>query len=67
MQLIICIIPSLITCIQFYFFSYSCGYKRVFNEYQTLLRKKYPEVQIIGDNYNPPGYNMILAKGLVSI
>lgn len=47
--------------------SYSCGYKRVFEEYVGILRQKYPELHIHGENYDPPGYNMFIAKFLVSL
>lgn len=49
------------------FSSYSCGYRKVFEEYVGILRQKYPELQIEGENYNPPGYNMLIAKILVRI
>ncbi|XP_063972346.1 thioredoxin reductase-like selenoprotein T homolog CG3887 [Diachasmimorpha longicaudata] len=47
-----------------FFYCYSCGYKRVFEEYASILRHKYPELQIYGQNYDPPGYNMLLVKFL---
>lgn len=37
----------------------------MFEDYTNLLREKYPELQIDGENYIPPGANMMLAKGLV--
>jgi len=33
----------------------------------TLLKQKYPELHIEGENFNPSGYNMFIAKGLVII
>lgn len=45
--------------------SYSCGYKKVFEEYVGILREKYPEIKVDGDHYNPPGYNMLISKILV--
>ncbi|CAB0027866.1 unnamed protein product [Trichogramma brassicae] len=47
-----------------FFYCYSCGYKKVFEDYVNILRQKYPELQIDGENYNPPGANMMIAKGL---
>ncbi|OXU30289.1 hypothetical protein TSAR_016706 [Trichomalopsis sarcophagae] len=47
-----------------FFYCYSCGYRKVFEDYVNILRQKYPELQIDGENYNPPGANMMLAKGL---
>lgn len=49
-----------------FFFSYSCGYRKVFEEYVSILSQKYPELQIHGENYKPPGYNMFVAHFLVS-
>ncbi|XP_043256237.1 thioredoxin reductase-like selenoprotein T homolog CG3887 [Colletes gigas] len=52
-----------------FFYCYSCGYRKIFEEYVSVLRQKYPELQIDGENYNPPGYNMLIAKilGLAKI
>lgn len=47
-----------------FFYCYSCGYRKVFEDYVNILRQKYPELQIDGENYNPPGINMNLAKFL---
>ncbi|XP_011506116.1 PREDICTED: selT-like protein [Ceratosolen solmsi marchali] len=47
-----------------FFYCYSCGYRKVFEDYVNILRQRYPELQIDGENYNPPGANMIIAKGL---
>ncbi|KAG8319418.1 hypothetical protein J6590_092095 [Homalodisca vitripennis] len=44
--------------------SYSCGYRKAFDEYTAILHKKYPEISIEGGNYEPPGYSMHLAKFL---
>lgn len=37
------------------YFSYSCGYKKAFDEYSNILMEKYPDIQIRGFNYDPPG------------
>lgn len=47
-----------------FFYCYSCGYRKVFEQYVSILRQKYPELQIEGENFNPPGYNMLIAKVL---
>ncbi|XP_008553953.1 thioredoxin reductase-like selenoprotein T homolog CG3887 [Microplitis mediator] len=47
-----------------FLYCYSCGYKRVYEEYVNILRQKYPELHIHGQNYDPPGYNMFMAKFL---
>ncbi|XP_034948673.1 thioredoxin reductase-like selenoprotein T homolog CG3887 [Chelonus insularis] len=47
-----------------FFYCYSCGYKRVFDEYVNILKQKYPELKIHGQNYEPSGYNMFIAKFL---
>lgn len=47
-------------------FSYSCGYRKVFDDYAQIIHQKYPEISIQGGNYDPPGYHMFLAKALVS-
>ncbi|XP_076244979.1 selenoprotein T [Calliopsis andreniformis] len=45
-----------------FFYCYSCGYRKVYEDYVSILRQKYPKLQIEGENYNPPGYNMFIAK-----
>ncbi|XP_015607759.1 thioredoxin reductase-like selenoprotein T homolog CG3887 [Cephus cinctus] len=47
-----------------FFYCYSCGYRKMFEEYVGILRQKYPELQVVGENFNPPGYNMLLARFL---
>lgn len=49
-----------------FFYCYSCGYRKVYEEYVSILRQRYPELQIDGENFNPPGYNMLIAKILGS-
>jgi selT/selW/selH-like putative selenoprotein len=48
-----------------YYFSYSCGYKKAYDEYANILREKYPELIITGANYEPSGINMYLSRILV--
>lgn len=48
-------------------YSYSCGYRKAFEQYVNILKEKYPELQVEGENFDPPGYNMFIAKVLVSM
>lgn len=34
-------------------YCYSCGYRRAFEEYSTLIRERFPDLNIVGDNYTP--------------
>lgn len=43
-------------------FSYSCGYRKAFEEYSTIINERYPQITIEGANYDPPGLNFILSK-----
>ncbi|XP_054282510.1 thioredoxin reductase-like selenoprotein T homolog CG3887 [Macrosteles quadrilineatus] len=45
-----------------FYYCYSCGYRKAFDEYSAILHKKYPEISIEGGNYEPPGYSMFVAK-----
>lgn len=47
------------------FASYSCGYRKAFDEYTSILNEKYPEIIIIGANYDPPGMNMYISKAIL--
>lgn len=46
-------------------FSYSCGYRKAFDEYTSILNEKYPEILITGANYDPPGMNLYLSKSIL--
>jgi selT/selW/selH-like putative selenoprotein len=48
------------------FYSYSCGYQKAYQDYGNIIREKYPEIAVEGEHYDPPGYNMFIAKALVS-
>ena len=50
----------------FVFYSFSCGYQKAYQDYENIIHEKYPEIAVEGENYTPPGYNMFLAKALVS-
>lgn len=45
-----------------FWFSYSCGYRKAFEEYASILNDKYPQILIKGANYDPPGINFYLSK-----
>uniref|UniRef100_U5EW39 Putative selenoprotein t n=1 Tax=Corethrella appendiculata TaxID=1370023 RepID=U5EW39_9DIPT len=45
-----------------FLYCYSCGYRKAFDEYYNILHERYPEISIIGSNYDPPGVNMYLSK-----
>jgi len=47
-------------------FSYSCGYKKAFEQYANLLQEKYPEIIVTGDNYQPSSTRTFLAQAVVS-
>ncbi|KAL6421255.1 hypothetical protein ACFW04_011970 [Cataglyphis niger] len=47
-----------------FFYCYSCGYRKAFEQYVSILKEKYPELHIEGENFNPSGYNMLIAKVL---
>lgn len=49
----------------FLLFSYSCGYKNLYDRYSFIINQKYPEILVRGGNYEPPGFNMHLAKAVV--
>lgn len=34
-------------------YCYSCGYRRAFDEYTNMIRERFPEMNIIGDNFTP--------------
>lgn len=43
-------------------FSYSCGYRKAFEEYVTIVNERYPQIAIEGANYEPSGINFLLSK-----
>lgn len=48
-------------------FSYSCGYRKVFEDYAGIIQQKYPGISVIGANYDPPGLNMYMSRMIVSL
>jgi selT/selW/selH-like putative selenoprotein len=45
-----------------FLYCYSCGYRKTFDQYVTIIQQKYPFIVIDGQNYDPPGFNMYLAR-----
>ncbi|TDG53522.1 hypothetical protein AWZ03_000337 [Drosophila navojoa] len=45
-----------------FLYCYSCGYRKAFEDYVNILVKKYPQIEIVGANYDPPGINYYLSK-----
>ncbi|XP_055710139.1 thioredoxin reductase-like selenoprotein T homolog CG3887 [Phlebotomus papatasi] len=43
-------------------YCYSCGYRKAFDDYVSILNDKYPEILVRGANYDPPGFNMHLSR-----
>lgn len=33
--------------------SYSCGYRKVFEDYAGIISQKYPDISVVGANYDP--------------
>ena len=54
-------------CYYFFFFSFSWGYRNVFEQYSSIINRKYPDLVVMGDLYPPPEYRVILARCLVNI
>ncbi|KAF7492468.1 Putative thioredoxin reductase-like selenoprotein T protein [Sarcoptes scabiei] len=36
-----------------FLYCYSCGYQRAFEEYRKMILDQFPEINVIGNNYNP--------------
>jgi selT/selW/selH-like putative selenoprotein len=47
-----------------FLYCFSCGYQKAYQDYENIIHEKYPEITVEGEHYNPPGYNMFLAKAL---
>ncbi|KAH8410127.1 hypothetical protein KR009_006338 [Drosophila setifemur] len=45
-----------------FLYCYSCGYRKAFEDYVNILSEKYPQIQVHGANYDPPGLNYYLSK-----
>lgn len=47
--------------------SYSCGYRKAFEDYVNILSEKYPQITVTGGNYDPPGMNMYFSKLIFAV
>lgn len=45
-----------------FLYCYSCGYRKMFDQYVTLVNQKYPYILVDGANYDPPGLYMFLVR-----
>ncbi|XP_066259978.1 thioredoxin reductase-like selenoprotein T homolog CG3887 [Euwallacea similis] len=45
-----------------FLYCYSCGYRKMYDQYLQLLGEKYPFILVEGANYDPPGIFMILVR-----
>lgn len=43
-------------------YCYACGYQRAFEEYMKLINSKYPDINVVGSNYNPSFLKSQLAQ-----
>ncbi|CAF1047286.1 unnamed protein product [Brachionus calyciflorus] len=47
-----------------FLYCFSCGYKNAFEQYSQLIKSRFPELNIIGENYTPGKHRLILAQVL---
>lgn len=47
-----------------FFYCYSCGYRKAFEDYQMILTQKYPLITVLGENFDPPFFYSLFAKVL---
>ena len=45
-----------------FLFCYSCGYRKAFEEYASLIRERYPEITVTGDNFPPSPVSAIILQ-----
>jgi len=50
-----------------FLYCYSCGYQRAYEDYANMIRQKYPQITVTGGNYDPPGINLYIAKGVAML
>lgn len=43
-------------------YCHSCGYRKAFEEYATILRDKYPDLTVTGDNFPPSGTSAVILQ-----
>lgn len=47
-------------------FSYSCGYRKAYEEYANIIQERYPDIILKGANYEPAGFNFLLSKAILA-
>ncbi|KAL5279410.1 SELENOT family protein [Megaselia abdita] len=47
-----------------FYYCYSCGYRKAFEDYVNILSEKYPQIQVRGANFDPSGLYLYLSKGV---
>ncbi|KAJ8926486.1 hypothetical protein NQ314_021145 [Rhamnusium bicolor] len=50
-----------------FLYCYSCGYRKMFDQYAAIVNQKYPYILVDGANYDPPGINMLIARAIGAI
>lgn len=53
-----------INVLKFFLYSFSWGYRKVFDQYAQLLHERFPALDIQGDNYPPPSGRAAVAQFL---
>ncbi|KAJ8960996.1 hypothetical protein NQ318_020300 [Aromia moschata] len=48
-----------------FLYCYSCGYRKMYDQYTTIINQKYPYILVDGANYDPPGLHMFIARAIV--
>jgi len=47
-------------------FCFSCGYRNMFDQYSAMINQRYPDIKIVGENYNPVAWKLYLTQFLSS-
>lgn len=45
-----------------FMFCYSCGYRNMFEQYSQLIRQRFPDIKIVGENYPPATYKIYITQ-----
>jgi len=45
-----------------FLFCYSCGYRNMFEQYSQLIRQRFPDIKITGENYPPATYKTYITQ-----
>lgn len=45
-----------------FLYCYSCGYRKMFDQYSQVINQKYPYLLVDGANYEPPGLYMLIVR-----